>query len=351
MSLEEASLLGSLGQVQQSLVADSLRLRSLGDALEELSGAATLEALCQAIPRMLCTQLSFQAAGFRLNRRPAVAVWWPSEQSGPGEEEGWSSRLLEYQGQQIAQVWLKGQGACSPQVLDRYLEACGLALRNALLAQSIAEHGRELEAKAALLQEMHHRIKNNLQMIASLLAAQRSQERSESARRALENGIRRVKSVAAVHDLLSQELEGWADAAALIERVVQEAVRGQQSVAACLELDRVSVRSGQAVALALAVNELVTNCLRHAFPDGRGQIAVRMASAGGRVQVEVADDGQGLPVEVAENRRLGLGLTVVSRLVQRELGGRITLLPGPGARVTIEFENRETASDGPAPPR
>jgi two-component system, sensor histidine kinase PdtaS len=201
---------------------------------------------------------------------------------------------------------------------------------------------RQILGKDATIREIHHRVKNNLQTVAALLRLQARRLDAPEARAALEESVRRVSSIAMVHETLSHTLE---------EQVAFDGV-ADQVLAMCAEVaapeSRVTVErrgrfgqlpSGVATALALVLTELVQNAVEHAFPaPGRadpGAVVVTARRTPGALVATVADDGSGLPdgFDVASSSRLGL--QIVRTLVDSELRGTLTLQPGERAGTTV----------------
>ena len=189
------------------------------------------------------------------------------------------------------------------------------------------EHGRAV-MRGVLAQEIHHRVKNNLQTVASLL---RLQARAESVepRKALTDSVNRILAIAAVHEVLTEHREDDVDLGELIERLRAMLVQGLvvgKSVEASLE--RVSLAGGRATALALVFCELFGNALEH----GGGTVTIELAQADGSVTLAIADDGAGLNGDTD-----GTGLSIVRALVRDELGGTLDLRSEPGLRAEVVF--------------
>ena len=141
----------------------------------------------------------------------------------------------------------------------------------------LREEARRAEALSTLIQEMHHRIKNNLQTVADLLSLEMSASPSPAARKSLRDSISRIKSIAAVHELLSLEQLRLTDITELARQVcdisLKHLVRPDRRVIAEINGPAIYLPSKQATALALVMNELIANALEHAFSlnsrDGR----------------------------------------------------------------------------------
>ncbi|WP_345519563.1 sensor histidine kinase [Nocardioides conyzicola] len=200
---------------------------------------------------------------------------------------------------------------------------------------------RELVTKDATIREIHHRVKNNLQTVAALLRLQARRMDNESARLALEEAVRRVGSIAIVHEILSQAVEERVDFDEIIDplgRMVTEV----SAVGSRVRVRRTGtfgvLPSESATALAMVLTELLQNAVEHGFdPDDAdltGEIVLTAQRLVGRLHVTVDDDGRGLPADFDLDASSSLGLTIVRTLVESELGGQLELGPRPGGRGT-----------------
>jgi two-component sensor histidine kinase/putative methionine-R-sulfoxide reductase with GAF domain len=187
------------------------------------------------------------------------------------------------------------------------------------------EHGRAV-LRGVLAQEIHHRVKNNLQTVASLLRLQARSADAIDPREALEHSVNRILAIAAVHELLTERREEDVELADLIGRLramLVQGVGGGKDVSA--ELAEVSLPGARATALALVFAELLQNALEH----GGDRISVELARRDGDVVLAIADDGPGLGEAAA-----GTGLSIVRALVRDELRGTLSLA---GARAEVVF--------------
>ncbi|MBV9291015.1 MAG: histidine kinase N-terminal domain-containing protein [Frankiales bacterium] len=218
---------------------------------------------------------------------------------------------------------------------------------------------RQLIGKDATIREIHHRVKNNLQTVAALLRLQARRLAAPEARAALEESVRRVSSIAVVHETLSGTLDEtvlFDDVAdricAMVLDVTAPAVAAD--IGPALELRRSGsfghLPAEVATPLAMVVAELVQNAVEHGLAGReRGQVeltAERDRSRG--LRVAVGDDGRGLPAGFEVDDSAGLGLQIVRTLVETELGGRLRLgeRPGGGTLVTVEVALPETTQPG-----
>jgi len=224
------------------------------------------------------------------------------------------------------------------------LRAAGAQIGVAVDNMRLSEQARRAEALSTLLQEMHHRIKNNLQTVADLLSLEMSSSRSPEAQRSLRDSISRIKSIAAVHQLLSLEQLRLTDITELARQVCDLSLRNlvhpDQHVAATIIGPPIYLPSKQATALALVMNELIVNALEHAFHDGQiGQLAILLSQEDALVSVTIMDNGRGLPGDFDLAKSRGLGLQIVRTLVEKDLDGTLRLenQPGGGCEATLTF--------------
>jgi len=186
------------------------------------------------------------------------------------------------------------------------------------------EHGRAV-MRGVLAQEIHHRVKNNLQTVASLL---RLQSRAEGVdpQEALEHSVNRILAIAAVHEVLTEQREEDVELAELIDRLRAMLVQGLgagREVEARLE--QVQLGGNRATALALVFSELLQNALEH----GSGAVRIELARRNGDVVLAIADEGAG-----ADGAQPGTGLSIVDALVRDELRGSFDL---SGSRAEVVF--------------
>jgi two-component sensor histidine kinase len=198
----------------------------------------------------------------------------------------------------------------------------------------VRRRDRELVTKDATIREIHHRVKNNLQTVAALLRLQARRTTLREARFALQESVRRVSSIAVVHEVLSQALED----AVLFDGIADTIASATTEVATTRAGARVATSrqgsfgelSGQvATPLALVLSELVANAVEHAYDGGSGEVEIRVRRSSGGLELVVADQGRGLPDGFDLNSAGGLGLQIVRTLVLGELRGTFGLRPGP----------------------
>jgi two-component sensor histidine kinase len=225
------------------------------------------------------------------------------------------------------------------------LRSVGAQIAVAVENMRLREEARRAEALATLIQEMHHRIKNNLQTVADLLSLEMSSSPSPAARKSLRDSVARIKSIAAVHELLSVEQLRLTDITELARQVceisLRQFVRPDRRIEADVSGGSIFLPSKQATALALVMNELIANSLEHAFTfNGRhGRLEIALAQEGPQVTVAISDNGRGLPADFDLDRARGLGLRIARTLAEKDLAGKLQLenRPEGGARASLVF--------------
>lgn len=206
-----------------------------------------------------------------------------------------------------------------------------------------------IEEKELLLREVHHRVKNNMQVVSSLLAMQAGECDDPATAANLAESQGRIRSMALIHEQLyrSDDL-ARIDVASYLELLTQQLARSQGqdvSIAVQLRVDDVAVDFDQAMSCGLIINELVTNAFQHAFPaGGAGTIRITLGSGpDGLCRLRVTDDGRGCPAgELQGGGAAGpatLGASLVTMLV-RQLDGEMTMGSEDGTDVTIDFPGR-----------
>ena len=199
-----------------------------------------------------------------------------------------------------------------------------------------------LAARETLLKELHHRVKNNLQIVSSLLNMQAELLAEPAQRQVFQDSQHRVQSMAMIHerlcfngDLERVSLREYAEA--LARGLFSAHGVDPNRVRLRLALRPVSLELNQAIPCALLLNELVSNALKHAFPnDRRGSVLIALnCDADDRVTLRVADNGVGMPGDLKRKQTLGLGIVDV---LTRQLGGTLDRGPGPGVGFSLVFQ-------------
>ncbi|WP_279597448.1 histidine kinase dimerization/phosphoacceptor domain -containing protein [Methylobacterium sp. J-068] len=207
------------------------------------------------------------------------------------------------------------------------------------VAKRTRELSEALAAKTMLVHEVDHRVKNNLQMVASLLTMQTRSISDPSARDAMKSMLTRVEALGTVHKRLyqSHDVERF-DVAEFARELATDLVRGsgRTGIALHFDLEPVEVPVEKAPPVALMMNELITNSLKHAFPDNRsGRLSITVQPDGRYFGIRIVDDGVGMPQEVVGSRSFG------KRLIEslaRQLNASIAWQPGhPGTSIDIRL--------------
>lgn len=209
---------------------------------------------------------------------------------------------------------------------------------------------RELKIKSAMIQEIHHRVKNNLQTIAAFLRLQTRRTDSGEVRRILQESINRVLSIAVVHEFLSEYESQPINIKDISQRIIKQLVQGMLDSEGRIQLNLKGVDiylpAQQATACALVINELLQNALEHGY-DRRteGTISITLQDEDQRIAIEVNDDGRGLPVGFALAHNSSLGLRIVQTLVQDDLKGHFELRSGDGVSAIVTFPKPEVREE------
>jgi PAS domain S-box-containing protein len=203
-----------------------------------------------------------------------------------------------------------------------------------------ADLTRALEQKTALLHEVDHRVKNNLQLISSLLLLQNRRVTDPAVKDSLRGMLERVSAIATVHRRLFQneDVERF-DVSAFVRDLVSDMMGSarRDDVTVRLDLERIDIAASKAAPLALVINELFSNALRHAFPPeamaGRtGEVLVAITRQDADFRIEITDNGVGVGNSASSG---GFGLTIVQLLCQQLKARTQTTPADPGTRVVV----------------
>jgi two-component sensor histidine kinase len=288
-------------------------LEALARISEAVSESLYLEESLQAIVRTTMESLHATGAALVLDDG---RIAWPEGRAG-----AYALRLpLRWKRRQIGEL-VCDRGTPFTDDDRALLEAIAHHAAVAL------EHGRTV-LRGVLAQEIHHRVKNNLQTVASLLRLQARAEEVDPDK-ALADSVNRILAIAAVHEVLTEHREDEVDLAELIERLramlVQGLVAGKQVTA---ELEPVSLAGQRATSLALVFSELLGNALEH----GGANVRITLRRRDGDVVLAVTDDGGG-----RGERPDGTGLSIVRALVRDELAGSLELADAGGHEARVTF--------------
>ena len=208
-----------------------------------------------------------------------------------------------------------------------------------------------LREKTALLLEVHHRVKNNLQVITSLLRLERFRSKDAPAKAVLQDMQDRVRSMALLHETIYHKGTFAAiDLGSYVGQIAGESLKSMQvnpgTVRLQLDMETLQVGLDQATPAGMLVSELVSNCLKHAFPEGRtGEIGISLhpLPEPGQWRLRVSDSGIGLAPDFEDRRKTSLGLQLAGDMAT-QMGGTLHIGAGPQAVFTVDFK-----SEVPAP--
>jgi len=214
------------------------------------------------------------------------------------------------------------------------------------LAALAIEHSFLL-GQASMVQEVHHRVKNNLQEVANLLSLEMRRVGDHAARRSLENTLNRLKGMSVAYDRLTQTISEGTSAPSLksmVEALAAEVwapmVSEEKKVSIRVLGDDVRLAPRKASALGMVINELATNALHHGLAGvstGNLDIIIRHDENNHRVTICVENDGARLPPGFDARQSARVGLTIVMTLVERELGGQLTFRDGDRTRAEVSL--------------
>jgi len=219
----------------------------------------------------------------------------------------------------------------------------GQVVRTVIIVSDVTElkkKEKELLIKSAVIQEIHHRVKNNLQTIASLLRLQARRTNSQLVKAALRESVNRILSISVVHEFLSQQDAEIIDVAEvaknILDLVIQNMLEPGFNLQTIFNGETVILPSEQASSLALVINELIQNSIEHGFV-GRpeGVIGVDIATSQDNYRIEIYDNGIGLPPDFNQQASKSLGLQIVRTLIENDLGGTFELYADNGTHACI----------------
>jgi two-component sensor histidine kinase len=227
---------------------------------------------------------------------------------------------------------------CLPLVEDDTVTGALVLLRD---ISELRRRDRLLISMDATIREIHHRVKNNLQTISSLLRLQGRRLASPEAKGAIEESVRRIRSIALVHETLSRETGDdvmFNDIVRPLVRMVEESLLSpERPVHVVVDGDAGKLPARIATPLAVVLTELLQNAVDHGYPEGAGggTVTVALHNADGSLAARVIDDGVGLPEGFRIEDATGLGLSIVRSLVTSQMEGSIDMRPGDDGRGTV----------------
>ncbi|MFD0704853.1 sensor histidine kinase [Alloscardovia venturai] len=236
------------------------------------------------------------------------------------------------------------------------LKSEGEATGALILCRDITElrwRERQLETKDATISEVHHRVKNNLQAVSSLLRLQARRTKSQEVRKELEEAQRRIETIAVVHEGLSQNVDEIVDFDSVIANLLRMSVDLASAKDQHIDISYLGkfgmMPAQDATPLSLVLTELVTNCVEHGFENRQtGNIRISVGRAGNDLDIVIEDDGQGIESEAdaetmsAKSSGSGLGTQIVNTFVKNDFNGSIKWSPGreSGTRIDVHITLR-----------
>ncbi|MHC1761509.1 MAG: sensor histidine kinase [Negativicutes bacterium] len=224
------------------------------------------------------------------------------------------------------------------------LSGCVLSMQD---VSELRRKERELNAQSASIREIHHRVKNNLQNVVALLRLQMHRSQSRVVKTEFNACINRILSISQVHDVFAhqnwdfinlKELAGY-----ILQKLVENSALPKQRINTSVQGQSVRIDASQAVPMALVINELVTNSLKHGIKaDPYGEISILVEEAGGKIHIVVADSGVELAMDWAQEKKNSMGLYIVRLLICDQLKGTFRLERCGGSTVaTVSFPTRD----------
>lgn len=221
---------------------------------------------------------------------------------------------------------------------------------------ALREKEKEIRLQKAVIREIHHRVKNNLQSIASLLNLQARRMKAPEAREALKESAGRVRSIATIHEYLSNRGTDAVDAMSLARNLlnnIEAMVRPDFIIIRRISGGTFSLDPATTTSFALAINEILLNIIKHAFNDdrARGTIGLTISNEADRHRLVLYDDGCGLPEDFDLETTNSLGMTLIKNFIRDDLGGTFTMEnnEGRGTRAVITLPLNNSSREEVAP--
>ena len=250
------------------------------------------------------------------------------------------NRCIEQETEEAGRVWIRKvlPLVAYPSVHWRWLKIFKGAMRERRYGVIITLHDdtesrrqdQELQIKNAMIQEVHHRVKNNLQTIAGLLRMQARRVESDEVRAVLGETLHRILSIAVIHEFLSNESSNIINVKEVSHKIVAQLRQGvlnpDQEIRFEITGESIYLPPRQATACSLIINELLQNAIEHGFAHEKvGLIQINLEDSGDEAMISVIDNGTGLPGDFQMDQTKSLGLQIVRTLVESDLKGQIQL--------------------------
>lgn len=245
----------------------------------------------------------------------------------------------------------KGDKLENPALVETYINHASVLLQNRRAEEQIAA---SLKEKEVLLREIHHRVKNNMQVIVSLLRIHARRTHEAGLKRIFDECRDRINAMSLIHEALYESedvarIDFKAYLTMLCRNLSQAYDVSGKGITLTVERSNVALDIDQGIAVGMVISELVSNAFKHAFPKGKGgSVSLSLSGLEGEeVELIVQDDGKGLPPEIDIHNSTSIGLQLVVATITRELGGSIEVERDSGTRFVIRFicpnpQQRET---------
>ena len=312
------------------------------DCLDRWSGLLFVTA--QAFPSAGQSVYSGSVDGLVAQRESEPAAYWAMETGAPVRDIKAVTQENRVVRQNVIPLRDDAGEVCAVLIAEQDISrGYHIEQKYRALSQAAADNVRITEQNSGLLREreIHHRIKNHLQTMASIMNLQMRQAIHPEARQAFQENRARVLSIAAIEDILLTQPEGKVALRGLTEQLcrnIQTVFADYGGKVLCeISGGDALLSQEQAPDVAIVINELLTNAYKYAFSgQAEGRVEIRIQNTGPLITVAVQDNGIGFP---ADGYREGLGLSIVRMTVQEKLGGElhITSVPGNGSIISFDF--------------
>ena len=252
-------------------------------------------------------------------------------------------QIVRYLHSDGSTVWVRCRGMAIRDKSGKPVRMLGAHTDLTRQKQAEEQLKASLKEKETLLQEVHHRVKNNMQVISSLLKLQANTIEDSQIKDVLKESQGRIFAMSAVHETLHgsenlSEIDLKSYLSKITTSVFQTYSIDHFKAKLKSDIDNVPISINHAYPLGLIINELISNSLKYAFPDEReGEITVSMKKLHQELELIVKDDGIGIPDEIDWSKSSTLGLKLVRTLVENQLDGSIDMESNSGTKFTIKF--------------
>lgn len=219
--------------------------------------------------------------------------------------------------------------------------------------KSEAELEESLKEKDVLLAEIHHRVKNNLAVVSSMMQLQVFEEENKEVEEKLQDSIFRIRTMATIHELLYQSGSFsklvFSEITEKLIKSIDDVLSNGNKITSKIESDKLELNINQAIPCALIINEVVTNIYKHAFPDQkRGKIVVKLTNTSDDIHLEIRDNGQGFPDNFDSNNYKSLGMNII-QVLSSQLEGESNFDSSKNGTVfSLKFSKKEQTGIGSA---